>query len=764
MMGSDSSIPIPSRWKSSIPEWVQIVASIAFLMFAIVMDSNRLFGKSWSALYILSAINIAWTLRGRAEFLLLTTILLAVYLVPVVCRPETVWHGWALYHRTTGVIGTLAIVALIWDRRRYISDLQFAHHELARKYAATSNQLQETTQSLGLEVAQRKKSEESLFISDQRFARFMEHLPVLAWIKDSEGRYIYANDPALRVFQKTPEDVQGRKDEDLFTSNLSLTYIDSDPQIPVTPEYSQSELSLTEGSGLRHHSIVTTFPIHGVDGSSPLTGGVAIDITERQRAENALHDSEKRFRQLFENAPYCIHELDLHGRFLSINPAGLSMMLIENQPAVLGSSFFDVVSRPDRSRIVELFEAAKDGRSPNFEFRTVDGRSLISNFVSVSDDRIMGITKDVTERKRAEEELRMTRFCVDHAADMVIWVNHVGGIEFANRAACTQLGYSLEEIPNLTIFNFLDESDYRLDDWNRDYGKLTTSGQITFESRLRAKDGYKFPVEISANHVVMNHQEFTFAFIRNISARKAIENELLTSRQRLEVLSRQLIAAQESERRRLARELHDEIGQVLTAIKMSLRRTQQNVPTTAQQLLDENVKIVEGAIAQIRNLSLSLRPAQLDELGLVAALHWLVKHQGHYGNVETQLNVEIGETPIPSELETVCFRIAQEALTNAVRHGRPNLISVKLSTSPGQIHLTIHDDGIGFDVSASRNRARDGASIGLISMQERASLVGGRADIESSPGCGTRIFVQLPSVSYALSTHSQIADHLARTR
>lgn len=744
-MTSDSPLVIQPRWKSRTSEWAHVVISILLLICAALMDLNRPFDKSWSILYVVVAVYAAWVLRGIAELILLSAAILSVYVIPMIFRPTMIWGGSAMFYRSLGAIGTVVLVGLIWERRRFINDLQIAHLELAKKYAATTTELQATSQSLDLEMAQRKKSEESLIISEQRFARFMEHLPVLAWIKDSEGRYVYANGHALRAFQKTPEDLHGRTDYDLFSSNLSMTCIDSDYQIPIDPEYGHSELSLTQGSGLLHHSIVTTFPIHEANGSCTLTGGVAIDITERQRAENALHESEKRYRGLFENAPYGIHELDLNGRFITMNPAGLQMMSLESQAFTMGSSFFDLVCQADRARIQQLFDSAKRGTSSNFDYRNRDGRYFVSNFVPLSDDRIMGITKDVTERKKAEEALQMTRFCVDHAADIVIWVDQLGKIKFANKAACAELGYSQVEVPNLTIFNFLDAPNYQLDDWARDYGMLKASGRITFESRLRTKDGRSFPVEISANHVWMNDQEFTFAFIRNISRRKEIENELLTSRQRLETLSRQLILAQESERRHLARELHDEIGQVLTAIKMSLRRTQNNVTPAAQESLEENIKIVERAIEQIRYLSLSLRPPQLDELGLVAALHWLVKHQGQSGDFETQLDVEIGETRIPTELETVCFRIAQEALTNAVRHGHPKKIKVKLSATPGQIHLTIDDDGVGFDVGTSRSRARNGASIGLISMQERASLVGGRADIESSPGVGTRICVHLPS-------------------
>lgn len=220
-----------------------------------------------------------------------------------------------------------------------------------------------------------------------------------------------------------------------------------------------------------------------------------------------------------------------------------------------------------------------------------------------------------------------------------------------------------------------------------------------------------------------------------------VEDHLAVSEKRLQLLSRQLITLQETERRHLARELHDEIGQVLTAMKMNLRRTQRSADASVKSLLDENVTMIEQAIVQVRNLALSLRPAQLDELGLVAALHWLSKQQAELGGFEDQLEVNLGGVEIPPELQTVCFRIAQEALTNAVRHGKPSKVQVKLFAHDGQISLSIQDDGIGFHIS---DRPQMGSSFGLTSMQERASLVGGHVRIESSPGHGTTIHADCP--------------------
>ena len=194
----------------------------------------------------------------------------------------------------------------------------------------------------------------------------------------------------------------------------------------------------------------------------------------------------------------------------------------------------------------------------------------------------------------------------------------------------------------------------------------------------------------------------------------------------------------------MARELHDEVGQVLTAIKMSLNRSYEAADAEIQSHLGQNLVLVDEAIGQIRNLSLQLRPPHLDELGLVAALHWLIRQQSYLGSFEGVLDVDLGDAKIPSEYETVCFRIAQEALTNAIRHGEPRKVSIKLIASDGELSLCVADDGRGFYVCESRKNALNGESIGLISMQERANIVGGTAEIESVIGEGTTVRVRLP--------------------
>lgn len=228
----------------------------------------------------------------------------------------------------------------------------------------------------------------------------------------------------------------------------------------------------------------------------------------------------------------------------------------------------------------------------------------------------------------------------------------------------------------------------------------------------------------------------------------ALFDEVHAGRERLQVLSRQLIATQETERRHLARELHDEIGQALTGIKLHLKALQH--PDQVQvrsSLVQETIAVVDQTVNQVRNLALDLRPSMLDDIGLVAALRWCLDRQAQRAGFGTHFHAEPSDVTTSSEIATACFRVAPESLTNVARHARAKNVRVELRQSDSELELIVSDDGIGFDVSASRIRAIGGASIGLLGMTERVQLVGGQIEITSEPSKGTTIHARFPTTT-----------------
>jgi two-component system sensor histidine kinase UhpB len=222
----------------------------------------------------------------------------------------------------------------------------------------------------------------------------------------------------------------------------------------------------------------------------------------------------------------------------------------------------------------------------------------------------------------------------------------------------------------------------------------------------------------------------------DITQRKRTEVELARRAQQLESLSRKLIQAQETERRALSNELHDDLGQMLFALKLNLERNGKGDP--------ESMSLVEGAISRMRDLVQSLRPPLLDEYGLEASLRWHVEREAARAGLAFNLDVGALDKRPPVTVEITCFRIAQEALSNAIRHAGARRIDVELHEADGQLQLTVRDDGRGFDATAARARAATGGSQGLLGMQERAGLVGGELEIDSAPGHGTTLRASLP--------------------
>jgi PAS domain S-box-containing protein len=230
----------------------------------------------------------------------------------------------------------------------------------------------------------------------------------------------------------------------------------------------------------------------------------------------------------------------------------------------------------------------------------------------------------------------------------------------------------------------------------------------------------------------------------------AIENarlftEVHAGREQLQELSHRLIEAQEAERRTIAAELHDQIGQALTIVKMSL----QAIPSTVgdhdlSPYLAESAGAVERALQQVRNLSLDLRPPMLDDLGLVAALRWYAARQARLAGFSLHLQADPNLGQLPPVLATACFRIAQEALTNIARHAQAGQVWVELGWEEGRLLLRIRDDGRGFNPRAVQDRTSREASLGLLGMRERVLIAGGRLSITSTPGQGTCIQADFP--------------------
>lgn len=236
--------------------------------------------------------------------------------------------------------------------------------------------------------------------------------------------------------------------------------------------------------------------------------------------------------------------------------------------------------------------------------------------------------------------------------------------------------------------------------------------------------------------------------IINITALKQAEAVVRKQRQELRHLSTQLINTQEAERKRLAHDLHDEMGQALTAIGLNLEAIQHELPpsfpSTACKRLADAISLTDQTLAQVRELSLNLRPSLLDDLGLEAALSWYVKQYAARSNVEVELDTWDFKGRLKAEVEIALYRVVQETLTNVARHAQAQRVSLRLVRQEASVTVLIEDDGCGFDVQEVTNRRAAEPGLGLIGIRERVAVLGGRLDIQSKLGQGTKLFVEIP--------------------
>ena len=216
--------------------------------------------------------------------------------------------------------------------------------------------------------------------------------------------------------------------------------------------------------------------------------------------------------------------------------------------------------------------------------------------------------------------------------------------------------------------------------------------------------------------------------------------EIQAGRDRLEGLSRQLIDVQEEERRHLARELHDEIGQSLTVIQLNLQNLDGAVATPeAQASVHDSTRIAQNLLKQIRTLSLNLRPSMLDDLGLISTLRWYLDQQAQRSGLSIHFSAEDSGVAIDPPIATACFRIVQESLTNILRYANASSVTVGVTAQGGRLELRVSDNGGGFDLPSVRAQATSGTSLGILGMEERAALLGGVCEITSAPGQGTQV-------------------------
>ena len=385
-----------------------------------------------------------------------------------------------------------------------------------------------------------------------------------------------------------------------------------------------------------------------------------------------------------------------------------------------------------------------NGRKAWFEFS--------NSFLTLPDGHkiTLSIVKEITERKKTELELRESeskfKMLFNNANDAVFVTQlsddkSYGDFIEVNEVACTRLGYTKEEFLQLSPSAIVSPKDIYV--FNLNMERLSKEQHVVYDLVHRAKDKKLIPVEINSHLFFYNDKPTVLSIARDITERKQTEEKLKRTSKLLRDLATHLQSVREEERTMIAQEIHDELGQVLTVLKIQisllakkLNKNQESLKAKINSLSD----MIDASVESVQKISAKLRPGILDELGLIAAIEWQAEEFEKLTNIKCSLVLPKEELKLEKNKSTAIFRIFQEALTNIARHSQATKIGISLLNHQSNIYLEIMDNGKGI----SPEQIKDFKSLGIHGMEERAMVFGGQVYVEGIPGKGTIVKVEIP--------------------
>lgn len=485
------------------------------------------------------------------------------------------------------------------------------------------------------------------------------------------------------------------------------------------------------------------------------------DRTERGRAEESLNESEARFRAMFENSGSGMALIDIQGHPIECNPTFLKT-LGYSEEELRGMSFIEFTHPDDRELNSELYGELMAGKCDKYEIEkryiTKDGRTIWGNVITSlirnedgSPQYAVGMMQDITERKRAEEELRLSeeRFAkAFHASPEASTIHrHRDGVFLeVNERWLSIYGYTREEVIGRSTKEMRLSSPEVRDTLRR---TLEEQGSLrNYEIALRTKRGEIRQVSLSAELFVINGETCSIYLQLDITERKRAEGRLRRYNEELRALSARLHWVREEESARIAREIHDELGASLSSLKWGLEEIGEDVseasgapPLAAlRERVAGMITLTDNAVDAVRRIASELRPTALEEFGLAEAVRLHAEQFQSRTGIAVNCDCVVEGTELNQERATALFRIAQEALTNVLRHARATQVEIIMNREAGNFVLAVSDNGKGI-TKTEKSAPR---SLGLLGMRERAHLLGGEINIESAEGRGTVVTVRVP--------------------
>jgi PAS domain S-box-containing protein len=604
------------------------------------------------------------------------------------------------------------------------------------------------------DITPRKQAEEALRRSEERFRLLVQNSSDVINALGADGTVLYQSRSMEQMLGHKAEDRIGRNvfrdtlvhPDDLMKKRAFLDEAIRHPGVPVSAEF---RLRHADGSW-RHIEAVGQNLV-----DDPRIGAIVAnyrDITERRQAEEAQRRALERVNSVLASITEGYFLLDSQFHFVEVNPAA-SRMIFRDRPAaeLIGRGFWDLFPEGKTTEFYRQYcLAMQEKREAHFEAKSHIVERWFEAHAYPRDDRLEVYIRDVTDRKRAEEELRNRESELRTILDMLpvgVWLSDAEGrIVLGNPEA--------RRIWAGARFVGIDQyGEYK--GWWVDTGRPIEPREWALaRALLDGETSINEVVEIECfdgSHKVIHNSAVPIRDEGDRILGALVVNEDITGRrraeeQRQELLLR-LVTAQEDERRRIARELHDQMGQYLSALALVTKALMDATPADlpGHKLLQQLQQLTNEMGLEAHRLAWELRPSVLDDMGLVAALENYASEWSERNGVELVFqSTGLGGRRLAPLLETNLYRIVQEALTNIAKHARATHVGLVLEQRDGDIVVVVEDDGRGFDADATMSWIEFGGQLGLRGMRERAALFGGTMAVESSRGEGTAVFVRIP--------------------
>jgi PAS domain S-box-containing protein len=594
------------------------------------------------------------------------------------------------------------------------------------------------------DITENKLAERDKKISESRFSQFFETLPEYCYVTSSTGEILDANPAACRVLGYKREELIGKPLSAIYAPESFTKIVDLLEKWNATGTLHNEEMVILTREGKKRAVLLNAGAVRDADGKILHSASIQVDITDRIRIQKKLRESQNRLEGIVASAMDAIVAVDAHQIIVLFNAAAEEMFACSAQ---------DAIGNPIDRFIPDHFRAVNAGHIRQFGEARVSSRGRRANGeefpieASIShveaDGRVLFtvIIRDVTERTNVENALRESeaRFrLVANTAPVMIWTAGTDRLcTYVNKPWLDFTGRPIEaELGNGWTDGVHSEDMERC--FHTYANAFDRREPFEMEYRLRRHDGeYRW---IFDQGVPRSNVDGSFAgyigSCLDVTERKQAE-EVLSS------LSRRLIEAHEEERTWIARELHDDINQRLALLAVMMIQLEQGLPEAALGIRDrlrENIKQLSEIGDEIQALSHRLHSSKLEYLGLATAAASFCRELSAQQKVEIDFRSDEIPPKLPQEISLCLFRVLQEASQNAAKYSGSKQFQVMLTSTSDEIHLTVRDSGIGFNVEQALN----GHGLGLTSMRERLKLVDGKLSIESHPQGGTTIHASVP--------------------